>query len=81
MLNELILLNFRFGPLVRNWCKRFEVKHRCFKQLAQTVGCFKNITKTLAVRHQRLQCYWLCDTDGYLKKDTEVGPGTKNRSF
>ncbi|XP_028418042.1 uncharacterized protein LOC114542794 isoform X2 [Dendronephthya gigantea] len=65
----------RYGPLVRNWCMRFEAKHHYFKLLAQTVGCFKNIAKTLATRHQRLQCYWLSDSDGYLRSDTEVGPG------
>lgn len=64
---------------MRNWSMRFEAKHRYFKQLAQTIGCFKNITKTLTLRHQRLQCYWLSESDCYLKRDIEVGPGTKNR--
>ncbi|CAB4007939.1 uncharacterized protein LOC110246895 [Paramuricea clavata] len=65
----------RFGPLVHNWCMRFEGKHHYFKLLAQNVRCFKNITKTLATRHQRLQCYWLSEPDGFLRNETEVGPG------
>ena len=38
---------------------------------------FKNLPKTLAMRHQRLQCYWLCEEDSYLKPVTEIGPGKK----
>ena len=50
---------YRCGPLVRNWCMRFEGKHRYFKKTAQTLGSFKNIAKTVAIRHQRYMCYKL----------------------
>ena len=49
----------RCGPLVKNWCMRFEGKHRYFKKMAQTLGNFKNIAKTVAIRHQRYMCYKL----------------------
>ena len=38
---------------------RFEGKHKYFKKMAQTIGNFKNIAKTVAVRHQRYMCYKL----------------------
>ena len=49
----------RCGPLIKNWCMRFEGKHKYFKKMAQTIGNFKNIAKTVAVRHQRYMCYKL----------------------
>ena len=36
---------------------RFKAKNSCFKRLAQSIGNFKNVCKTLAIRHQRLSCY------------------------
>ena len=42
---------------------RFEDKNSYFKRMAQTIGSFKNIAKTLAIRHQRLSCYYMCDND------------------
>lgn len=41
-----------FGPLVLFWTMRFEAKHSFFKQVARHTNCFKNITKTLARKHQ-----------------------------
>ena len=38
---------------------RFEGKHRYFKKMAQTLGNFKNIAKTVAIRHQCYMCYKL----------------------
>ena len=72
-----VLVNFfdRHGPLVRQWCMRFEAKHHYFKKLAHGMTNFKNLSKTLAVRHQRLQCYWLSEDDAYLKPVTDAGPG------
>lgn len=54
---------------------RFEAKHRYFTQLAHGMKNFKNLSKTLAIRHQRLQCYWLCEEDAYLKPVEETGSG------
>ena len=56
-------------------CMRFEAKHHYFKRLAQGMNNLKNLPKTLAVRHQRLQCYSLCEENGYLKPVSETGPG------
>lgn len=39
----------KIGPLIHMWCMRFEGKHRFFKK---SVKNFKNITKTLAKKHQ-----------------------------
>lgn len=42
----------RLGPLVRLWCMHYQAKHNYFVRVAEK-GCnFKNICKTLAVRHQ-----------------------------
>lgn len=45
-----------FGPLKHLWCMRFESKHQFFKQLAPVVRNFKNISYTLAKRHQMRKC-------------------------
>ncbi|XP_064479635.1 uncharacterized protein LOC135392901 [Ornithodoros turicata] len=47
------------GPLRYYWCMRFEAKHQYFKALASRVKNFRNICKTLANRHQLMQCYYL----------------------
>ena len=54
-----VQLYCRCGPMTRYWCMRFEGKHNYFKDLAQRTKCFKNITKSLSHRHQRLVCYHL----------------------
>lgn len=41
-----------FGPLSKLWCMRFEAKHNPFKRLAHAVCNFKNVSKTLAFKHQ-----------------------------
>lgn len=50
-----LILNF--GPLIRVWTLRFESKHSYFKQCARKLHNFKNLCKTLAVRHQLLQAF------------------------
>ena len=70
-----VFVSYRNGPLVRQWCMRFEAKHHYFKRLAQGMNNFKNLPKTLAMRHQRLQCYWLSENDSFLSLITEAGPG------
>lgn len=40
---------------------RFEAKHNYFKSLANNLGNYKNLPKTMATRHQRLMCYNLAN--------------------
>lgn len=47
----------RFGPLVFLWTLRFESKHSYFKQVVRHTNCFKNITLTLASKHQLMAGY------------------------
>lgn len=66
----------RCGPVSRLWCMRFEAKHSYFKTLAHRVKCFKNITKTLACRHQRLMCFTLSNsTCSPIVKEMKTGKG------
>ena len=67
--------SYRCGPLMRNWCMRYEAKHRYFKGIAQTVGNFKNIEKTVATRHQRHMCYKMTCTTNYLGGENAYGSG------
>jgi hypothetical protein len=50
-------LTHLFGPLIRMWSMRFESKHSYFKRVARHSQNFKNVTKTLAERHQLYQAY------------------------
>lgn len=45
------------GPLVRMWTLRCESKHGYFRKRARSCQNFKNLTKTLAERHQLYQAY------------------------
>ena len=58
--------------MVRLWTMRFEARHSYFKRLAVQMGNFINISYSLSMRHQRLQCYHQHSVDG---EDMEVGPG------
>jgi len=44
-----------FGPLYHSWVIRCEAKHADLKKVAHSAGNFKNICRTLAVRHQMQQ--------------------------
>lgn len=58
---------------------RFEAKHSYFKTLAHRVRNFKNIPKTLAIRHQQLMCYYLQNTHSSpLGKSIKTGKGNDN---
>ena len=73
---NLLFFIFRRGPLVRNWAMRFEAKHNYFKKLANKINNFKNVTYSLAKRHQSLQAYLMQTTNGhFLRVSLEVGPG------
>ena len=45
----------RLGPLTTSLCMRMEAKNSYFKRIAQQSN-FKNITFSVAKRHQRLVC-------------------------
>ena len=51
-------------------------KKSYFKQIAHVVGNFKNIAKTVAVRHQHLNGYHLLDNNLFLGSVITTGKGT-----
>jgi len=52
-----------FGPLVALWTMRFEAKHSFFKRVVRHTNCFRNILRSLAVKHQFMLAYHLHGTD------------------
>ena len=63
---------------MRNWSMRFEAKHHYFKRLADKSNNFKNITYSLAKRHQALQAYLRQSSAGsVLRMSLKVGPDTE----
>ena len=60
------------GPLIRSWTMRHEAKLYLLK-CAGKISNFKNISQSIAQRHQRLMCYELA-TDGLFCNTTECGP-------
>lgn len=53
---------------------RYEAKHNHLKKLAQNIGNFINIARTLESRHQYWECYKWQEGD-LLADDPEIGPG------
>jgi hypothetical protein len=51
-------LILQFGPLLRLWTMRFESKHSYFKRCARVVKNFRNLSYSLARKHQLLQAYY-----------------------
>lgn len=66
----------KIGPLVNYWAMRFEAKHNFFRRLSHIVCNFKNITKTMAQRHQMYLCYQLLSKQSFQEASFEVGPGS-----
>src|SRR5277367_6564447 len=64
------------GPLIRFWCMRFEAKHNFFRRLSHIVCNFRNISKTMAMRHQMMQCYNIYSRKSIDSHALEVGPGS-----
>jgi len=56
----------RIGPLTTSWCMRMEAKNSYFKKIAQQ-GNFKNISLSVARRHQKLMCALIHDDDFFEK--------------
>jgi len=52
------LLTVKFGPLIRLWTLRFESKHSYFKSCIRAANNFKNVSFTLANKHQLLQAMY-----------------------
>jgi len=52
-----------FGPLTHCFTLRFESKHNYFKELANRTKNRRNICKSLATRHQYLQCLYHTSED------------------
>ena len=50
-------LMMEYGPLRHFWVMRFEAAHQYLKRIVQRVRNFKNITSTLAKRHQAKKCF------------------------
>lgn len=44
------------GPLVDKSTIRYEAKHQVFKRISKKTNNFRNINKTLAIKHQQLMC-------------------------
>lgn len=51
-------------PLVAQWTMGFEAKHRhsFFKRVVRHTSCFRNISLSLAVKHQLMLAYYFNDT-------------------
>ena len=60
------------GPLVRTWTMRCEAKLHLLK-CAGRVSNFKNISQSIATRHQRWMCFEL-SSSGVLESPVECGP-------
>ena len=70
----------QFGPLVHVDTLRFEGKHNYFKEIYRTTKNRKNVCKTLASRHQMLQCLVSASGDLFDLQTVEL-LGTKVVSF
>ena len=57
------------GPILHTWCMRYEAKHNFFKTQLKS---FKNITKTLAKKHQR---YMALNWESFSQCRLTIGPG------
>lgn len=69
----------RHGPLVRSWTMRHEGKLNFFKQ-ASRLSNFKNITLTMAKRHQLWLAYHL-QTSSLFESEVTLGPVIQHNCF
>ena len=60
-----------FGPLVHVWTMRFEGKHHFFKSVVHDAQNFKNVLKTLAIRHQNMMAFHL-GSPSFFKSKTQT---------
>ena len=68
-------LTLHFGPLIHTWTMRFESKHSYFKRCIRASKNFKNVTKSLADRHQLFQAYQSCGS--FFSPQVQVSDSTK----
>ena len=61
-----------FGPLKHLWTLRFESKHGFFKKIVRHIQHFKNITQTLAEKHELMQCCNENEFEYLAKRDNVV---------
>lgn len=81
MVNGFLCLNlYRFGPLIRSWCMRYEAKHHYFKKLSAVIGNFTNIhtlhfiNATSAVDLLPATVNWEYEST-FLDRGVDIGPG------
>lgn len=65
--------NYRTGPLINSWCMRMEAKNSSCKQAAMSSN-FKNVSYSVAKRHQRHLCAQL-QSGTFLDRELQCGPG------
>ena len=63
---------YRYGPLIRLWCMRYEGKHKQFKQIARRCT-YKNVCLTLSKFHQRQQAFELTCNNVFATVHIETG--------
>jgi len=63
-----------FGPMNRMCCIRYEGKHNFFKKHAHMICNFRNISKSMAFKHQLSQYYYFHKHGGF-SDHIEVGNG------
>ena len=66
----------KFGPLIRSWTLRYEVRLKLCKQVAK-FGNFKNICFSIAQKNQRWLC-WHLQSALYLNEKLKVGGTSTN---
>ncbi|XP_077520203.1 uncharacterized protein LOC144130045 isoform X2 [Amblyomma americanum] len=62
----------KFGPLSLLWAMRFEAKHQYFKDIARKIRNWKNLSHSLAVRHQFLQSFLFAAGDDSIPRNIGV---------
>lgn len=69
----------KIGPILYMWCMRYEAKHKFFKTQLKS---FKNITKTLAIKHQScMAMYWESFSQYRLSFDLQMKYGTTDSAL
>ena len=54
---------------------RYEAKNKYFKKIAEIIGNFKNIAKTVALHHQRSMCHKMTCSLNFLGNKFAFGNG------
>ena len=62
----------RYGPLVHTWTIRFEAKHQQFIEIWKPSRCSKNISKSVATRHQFARAIKYDDHQKYFRDESAI---------